>query len=347
MRLIKIITTILIVIIIPVLALIAIATITDYKPNDVGLIIQNEGAENISDSVFSVLIWNIGYAGLSSEMDFFYDGGKNVRPDENTVVTNLQKISTFLGNHRNTDFILLQEVDKKSKRSYFTDEVAEIESLFPNHHPGFAYNYKVAFVPMPPSNPMGKVSSGLLSLSKPQPNKVERFSFPGNYSWPKNLFMLDRCFLVSRFKLKGQKELVVINTHNSAYDDGSLRDNQMNYLRSFLLEQFEKGNYVLVGGDWNQSPPGFSPDFDGYLFDDSDYKEISRDYLPQNWNWAYTNKTPTNRRVNIPFEKEKTVTTVIDFYLLSPNIEVLELKVTDLGFSNSDHQPVYLSFKLL
>lgn len=347
MRIIKIITLILIVIITPLLFLIVTATITDYKPKEVELVSQNEKSTVISDSLFSVLIWNIGYAGLSSEMDFFYDGGKNVRPNEEIVKKNIVQISSFLEKQKNTDFILLQEVDKKSKRSHFIDEAAEFQKLFSNYHSDFAQNYKVTFVPLPPTKPMGKVNSGLLSLSKARPYKAERFSFPGNYAWPKNLFMLDRCFLVSRFKLENKKELVIINTHNSAYDDGTLRDNQMNYLKSFLLEEYGKGNYIVVGGDWNQSPPNLIPDFSGFQFDDKNYKEINENYLPKDWNWVYTNKIPTNRRVDIPFEKEKTLTTIIDFYLLSPNLKALEIKTVDLNFSNSDHQPVYLSIKLL
>lgn len=347
MRFIKFTSYFLLVLIFSVVLLIVISTITDYKPAETELIAQNEDAPLINDSIFSALIWNIGYAGLSAKMDFFYDGGKQVRPDEKTVDKNLKEITSFLKHYNKTDFVILQEVDEKSKRSYNKNEISAIKSSLADHSSYFAYNYKVAFVPLPPSKPMGRVSSGLLSFSKARPAKVERHSFPGNYSWPKNLFMLDRCFLVSRFSLKNKKELLVINTHNSAYDDGTLRDNQMNYLKSFLLAEYKKGNYIVVGGDWNQSPPNFVSDFMEYQFDDINYKEIPNDYLPKNWNWAYVNKIPTNRRVDIPFNKGTSRTTVIDFYLLSPNIKVLETQTIDIDFSNSDHQPVYLSFKLL
>ena len=26
-----------------------------------------------------------------------------------------------------------------------------------------------------------------------------------------------------------------------------------------MLEEYEKGNYIVVGGDWNQCPPDFKP----------------------------------------------------------------------------------------
>ena len=70
--------------------------------------------------------------------------------------------------------------------------------------------------------------------------------------------MLDRCFVVSRFNLSNGKDLVLMNTHNSAYDaGGKLRDAEMPIIRDLMIEEYEKGNYVVAGGDWNQNPPGY------------------------------------------------------------------------------------------
>ena len=70
--------------------------------------------------------------------------------------------------------------------------------------------------------------------------------------------MLDRCFVVSRFQLENGKELVLLNTHNSAYDaGGKMRDEEMPVIRDLMLKEFEKGNYVVAGGDWNQNPPSY------------------------------------------------------------------------------------------
>ena len=66
--------------------------------------------------------------------------------------------------------------------------------------------------------------------------------------------MLDRCFLLSRLALPDGKELVLINTHNEAFDDGSQRNQQMAVLKELMLKEYEKGNYVITGGDWNLNP---------------------------------------------------------------------------------------------
>jgi hypothetical protein len=160
------------------------------------------------------------------------------------------------------------------------------------------------------------------------------------------VFMLDRCFLVNRYPLSGGRELLVINTHNSAYDDGSLRKAQMEYLHGFLMEEYGKGNYVIVGGDWNQTPYGFEPEFERDVFDTIQLSYVPGDYLPGDWTWLYDPTVPTNRRVDIPYKAGVSRTTVIDFYLLSPNLEPLFVEGVYLGFIHSDHQPVLAGFKL-
>lgn len=328
---------------------VAYASISDYKPKPTEVIFESDFPDTIDvNKSLRLMIWNIGYCGLSDDMDFFYDGGKQVRTSKENVNENYKFINSTLHNNDSLDFILLQEVDLHSKRSYFLNELDSFILTLPNFKSFFGKNYDVIFVPTPPTNPLGRVKSGLVSFTKFNPSSVTRFSFPGNYSWPVKLFMLDRCFLVKRFPTNNQKELIVINTHNSAYDDGSLKKQQMEYLKIFLTAEFEKGNYIIVGGDWNQNPPDI---------DYSDIKEnsptkrfvlnpINKDYLPDDWTWFYDSENPTNRYLNAPYEKGKTITPIIDFYLMSPNIFPESIKTQDYKFQHSDHQPVISKVKL-
>ncbi|NOX35563.1 MAG: endonuclease/exonuclease/phosphatase family protein [Deltaproteobacteria bacterium] len=326
--------------------LVGYASISDYKPAPTTLVFSNKNARIIPESkIYTLIAWNIGYGGLGRDMDFFYDGGKQVRPQKKIVKKNISAIETFISRQTGIDFFLLQEVDKKSRRSYYFDEVAKIAGLFPGFHSSFGKNYDVFFVPVPPASPLGAVLSGLQTLSRFEPVLVIRHSFPGNYAWPQGLFMLDRCFLVSRYRLDKKRELLVINTHNSAYDDGTLRSNQMAYLKNFLIREYEKGNYVIVGGDWNQCPPGFNPEFRQNLMDKKNRMDIKKDYLPD-WQWAYDQKIPSNRRLAAPYDEKTTLTTLIDFFLVSPNIEIKKIQGIYLNFEHSDHNPVKLEVKL-
>jgi len=342
--------SILLIIIIAIVVFFAVfliyATVNDYNPKAEITVFNSKKPDMLSDTAkLDILIWNIGYCGLNSEMDFFYDGGEHVFPEKDIVINNLEGVKEYLLANENTDFILLQEVDKISRRSHKINQFDTISKLFPERNAVFGKNYDVFFVPQPVTKPMGVVRSGLMTISKYVPTKVTRHSFPGNYSWPVGLFFLDRCFLVNRFSLANEKELLIINTHNSAYDDGSLREQQMNYLSDFLTAEYKKGNYIIVGGDWNQCPPNFTPDFKENVMDNESRKDISPEFLNK-WTWAYENSLPTNRRVATPYIKGESLTTVIDFYLLSPNIEKLSIENVNLNFKHSDHQPVKISIKL-
>ncbi len=323
------------------------ATADDYRPPLVELQYDNDQADTLPDSAsLNLLIWNIGYCGLDASMDFFYDGGDQMRPSKEGVVANINGVVKTLSPQLTADFLLLQEVDRDSKRSYHLNEYEIIEAHFHDFNAQFGMNYRVSFVPIPLKNPMGSVESGLMTLSRFNPSTVTRHSFPGNYSWPVKLFMLDRCFMVNRYPVSDGNELLIINTHNSAYDDGSLRREQMAFLKEFLLEEYAKGNYVLVGGDWNQTPYGFEPSFPTQQFDTLNLTYIEKDYPASDWFWAFDPTLPTNRRVTFPYDRSSSLTTVIDCYLLSPNIEMEKVKTLDVDFRFSDHQPVLLKARL-
>ncbi len=322
------------------------STINDYKPDKIIQIFKTEEPDLLDEtSEFSLLIWNIGYCGLNKEMDIFYDGGKNVRPTGEKIIENLNGVKSFLNQKNQTDFILLQEVDKESKRSYRINEYDSVQKLFPEYFCSYGKNYDVFFVPTPPSEPMGKVDGGLMTLSKYLPSESVRYAFPGNYDWPISIFILDPCFLVNRYSLKNEKEFIVVNTHNSAYDDERLKKEQTEYLKQFLLDEHKNGNYIIVGGDWNQCPPNCTEHFKTDKPDNEIRTNIPSDFL-ENWKWMYDNSLPTNRSVKTPYVKGKTPTSVIDFFLLSPNIEAISIKTVDLGFEFSDHQPVEAVIKL-
>jgi endonuclease/exonuclease/phosphatase family metal-dependent hydrolase len=291
------------------------------------------------------LTWNIGYCGLDRDMDFFYDGGTKVMTPRINCLENLEAIKKFLSSNDSIDFFLIQEIDRNSKRSYHFDEYDTIRKVLEDYHPFFATNYKVSFVPVPPASPMGKVLSGIALFSKQQPSSSVRYAFPGQYGFPKQLFMLDRCFMVNRYLLNNGKELLVINTHNEAFDPGEIRKAQMAYLKEFLLAEYAKGNYIIAGGDWNQSPPDFKPEFSHTLVN-KDQMMMTSDYLPSEWKWIYDNSRPSNRSVITSYDPSTTTTTVIDIFLLSPNIRDISIECLNLNFENSDHNPVRIKVRL-
>jgi len=323
------------------------STLTWYNPPQKLVLKENTKPDTIPcDSIFSILSWNIGYAGLGDDMDFFYDGGKKVRDTKERTLINLDSIKTFLKRNSSSAFILIQEVDLHSKRSYYINEVDTLTSH--TNYSALAPNYVVKFVPIPPGSPMGQVNSGILSLSQYIPENSIRYGYPGKFGWPVRLFNLRRCMLVNHYPTSNGKEFVLINTHMSAFDDGSLKKREMLYLKEFILIEYSKGNYVVAGGDWNQSPPGFPLTQFGEIFKSESFllTNIAADFMPDSWKWVFDPKTPTNRYLNELYTPGKTTRCVLDIFLVSPNVEVLENKTTDLNFRNSDHNPIEMKFKL-
>jgi len=105
------------------IGLLAYAKVTDFKPEEKEIIGRTENPSVLKDSLsISLLIWNIGYAGLDKNMDFFKDGGTKVITPKDRYLENIDGIGDFLLNNDTIDFILLQEVDRNSKRSYRGDQ---------------------------------------------------------------------------------------------------------------------------------------------------------------------------------------------------------------------------------
>lgn len=355
MRFLKLITkfmisTIVIIFLLLILFL-AMATLSDYRPPEREAIsaTKNSKPAKLKNNEITILTWNIGYCGLGKEMDFFYEGGKQVRPSIENLNRYMNGIAGFIQTNAQTDFILLQEVDKKAKRSHWMNQVEIFGKILKNHDFVFAKNYDVPFVPVPLRNPMGKVSAGLLNFTMYSPVTSERVSFPGDLGWPNSLFLLDRCYLIQRFVTANDKILVIMNTHNSAFDNGEKRKKQLSLLKSEALKEYQNGNYVVIGGDWNLNPPGFlfSDISNGDLASNNIIGGIDPDLFTSDWTWVYDKNTPTNRQVNSPYQQGKTPVTILDFFLLSPNIKFLEINAFDLGFEYSDHNPVKIKLMLL
>ncbi len=324
------------------------STITYYDPPQKVILAENIKPDTIRcNSDLSVLSWNIGYAGLGDNMDFFYDNGKKVRDTQERTIINLDSINLFLKRKISNTFFLIQEVDLHSKRSYFINERETLVSQS-GYHAALAPNYVVNFVPIPPTSPMGQVNSGVLSLSKFLPKSSTRYGYPGKFGWPNRLFNLRRCMLVNRYPTTNGKEFILINTHMSAFDDGSLKKQEMQFLKDFIMGEYSKGNYVLVGGDWNQSPPNFAITTFGENYKSESFKltNISPDFIPNDWKWVFDPKSPTNRYLNESHTPGKTFRSIIDIFLVSPNVEIIQSQTFDLNFRNSDHNPISMTFKL-
>lgn len=334
-------------------------TFTDYQPLQVEAVEQYTSSDKsiISDSTLSFMIWNTGYGGLGKDMSFFYDAGyyytsgkHQIRQDLPTVQHNITGAIDLLKND-DSDFYLFQEVDYDSKRSYYINQFEKFGDTKTGYASYFAKNLDVQRIPIPLLEfwrVYGKAKSGLGTYSRYEAKAAKRLQLPGAYDWPDYIFQLDRCIGYHTYPLKNGKELVVLNIHNSAYDKGGfMKKKQVEFFKQLVTNEYEKGNYVVAGGDWNQCPPGVSEQlFLKQKVEDFNQTNIPKDLFPSDWTWAYDDTVPTNRKMNEVYDPETSMMALIDFYLVSPNVEVLSVKGINQQFEFSDHQPVKMEIRL-
>ncbi len=348
-KILKVIGGLLLVIVILAAAFLGLMTAWEYRPAaEEPLQVPEamaEGEPLAAGSSFSVLSFNTGYAGLSKDEDFFMDGGTKVEPETRELVEqNIAGISGILAD-QHTEIYMLQEVDVNSDRSYNIDQTEAYSSEL--GLPGlFAYNFKAKIVPYP--IPMiGKVESGLYTMTGFKTASASRIALPESFSWPVKTCNLKRCILISRIPVEGtDKELVLMNFHLEAYDSGEGKIAQTKLLASLLQGEYEKGNYVIAGGDFNQIFEGI----DKYPIWEDDWVPgmIMNADLPEHYAFAVRDNVPTCRLLNGPYSGnyQDSQVFVIDGFVVSDNIQVDSVENIDVGFEYSDHQPVRLAVTL-
>ena len=354
-------------IILLVAAFFGILTIAEYRPADTeNLDIQSHAGTTLqygnagrpaapvlarpsTGAPFSVLTWNIGYASLDESQDFFMDGGKGIRPaNKENVRRNLAGIREFIS-AAYCDVTLIQETDIASRRSYHIDQRAFLTEYFTGTS-AFAHNYRCIFVPIPFPEAIGKVSSGLLTLSQFRTSEALRLSLPNPFKWPVRAANLKRCLLASRIPLENSAaELVIVNLHLEAYDSSGGREAQTKALLNFLYSEYAKGNYCIAGGDFNQNFPGIDPV--RFAVKHSEYfaaGALNPSLLAEGWRFAADTRTPSCRLLNEPYSGnfEDTQLYIIDGFILSPNVELIGIEAFNLDFKYSDHNPVKINVVL-
>lgn len=346
----KVFGCILLVLVLAAGGLVGFLSIREYRPEAVEdvTVEQADKTTVLAKQEVSVLSFNIGFCGLGDNADFFMDGGKEVfATDDARAKENLEKVTKLI-QEKNPDFTILQEVDKDSKRTSRFDQTAALmkNTAFSG---AFAMNYSCPFVPYPVP-PIGRVNSGLLTLTPYQTTSAQRISLPCPFAWPIRTANLKRCLLTSRIPIEGSdKELVLVNLHLEAYDDGEGKAAQTKMLLDILEKEYQKGNYVIAGGDFNQTFTGCLEKFP--IVKEEYWKPgvLENQELPEGWKFVYDLDTPSCRLLNQPYAPKDPTTQhyVLDGFIVSPNLEVKSVEALDLGFKFSDHNPVYLEATLL
>ena len=95
---------------------------------------------------YTALTYNAGFGAYTPDFTFFMDGGtQSWANSKESVINCINGVST-VAKEQKADFVLYQEVDTDSTRSYHVNEKEQIQSEFSGCNSTFAQNYHSAFL---------------------------------------------------------------------------------------------------------------------------------------------------------------------------------------------------------
>lgn len=314
--------------------------------------LENFDSSNMSLSkTYKVGTYNVGFGAYLPDYSFFMDGGKYSRCYSKESSTSAINGAAGLSIEHKPDFMMFQEVDRDSTRSYHVNQEELITDIYKNYYETFAVNYDSAYLFYPFNEPIGASYSGIAVYSKYAMRDSLRRSLPISTGFSKFLD-LDRCYLVNRIDVENGKELVLFNVHLSAYGNSDeIREGQLNMLFGDIKNEIEKGNYIICGGDFNHDLKADEKDSENreswaYPFPRSKMPkgvEFAMDQLDKD---ILKNMPESNRNNDTAYIPGKTYVCTLDGFIISDNIEMKNYQIIDTGYAYSDHQPVFMEFKL-
>lgn len=301
--------------------------------------------------LYCAMTYNVGFGAYSDDYSFFMDGGEHSWAlSEEAVYENIAG-SIHLLEVFHPDFMFIQELDVDSTRSYHIDQRELFAEAFPEYDMIFAHNYlNSPFLMWPLFEPHGTITAGIGTYAKFPMQDAVRRSLPIMDNFSKYLD-LDRCYTRVAVPTENGAYLCLYNLHLSAYgNDPELGKKQITMLLEDMQADYDAGNYVICGGDFNH---------DLKLAEGAEAREtwaqpFPRSMLPAEFKMAMDFLSAeriamtinTSRDSGAPYELLKTKTYMLDGFLISDNVEFVELNTVNGGFEYSDHNPLVLYFRL-
>lgn len=292
-------------------------------------------------ATIDILTWNLGYAGLGAGSDFVADGGAHYfPPSRQAAKDNAHGIAAFLETQRDADVILLEELAGRSPVNYWVDLRRSVDRVFPQRDRIFFADFKTRLMPFPL-----RMSHGQGIYSRRAVESVDVRPLPAEDD---GIFGVRRRYAatVARLPIAGGGAWTIASVHLAAFDDDALvRTEQLRQLLVWAQGEYSAGNHVVLGGDWNlQLAQTDFPNTTERRFLFWVYP-FPQDALPEGWKIVADASTPSVRTNERPYRRGENYTTVIDGFIVSPNVEPVEVHGFDLDFQHSDHQPVRARFR--
>ncbi len=303
------------------------------------------------DQTYTALTWNVGYGAFNRDFSAFTDGGTESRARSlQHVFDNLIHCVDRI-HAEAADFVLLQEVDRKSDRAWRVDEAEVIRETLGDYQSYYVQNLNSPYLILPVKLPIGAAKSGLLTFANRDIFRAERQSLPVEADWHK-LLDLDRCYSVCQIPTDDGRMLSLFNLHFSPrIADEAVPAQQLSMLLEQMKAEYDKGNYAVAGGDFNMDLLGDSGAVFGVDGGDCPWaRPIDTGLFPEGITLVDSldaaHPVPSHRSVDTGYVPGESFVATVDGFIVSDNVEVLNCHVVNEVFECSDHNPVVLRFRL-
>ena len=114
-----------------------------------------------------------------------------------------------------------------------------------------------------------------------------------------------------------------------------------------MKAEYRKGNYVIAGGDFNQTFAEAAP-IGGSWEGKWTPGVFAEDELPHYIDLVYDGTRPSCRSLDQPYtgDRENHAFYLIDGFLMTDNLKLNHVETVDLNFEYSDHNPVMVQVTL-
>lgn len=293
-------------------------------------------AEALAGDALNITVWNLGYGGLGAGSDFVADGGEHMFPPSRAAVQgNVDFIAQTLAAEE-ADVLVFQEIAHGGPVNYWVNLKGAVDRTLASRDSAFFADFQTRLMPWPLRLEHGQAiySNAAIAETTVVPLPAEDSA----------IFGVKRRYasLVARIpRTEGGPGWTIASVHLAAFDeDAAVRTRQLNELLAWAQAEYERGQHVVLAGDWNfqiaetNFPHTTDEHFLFWLF------PFPQDALAEGWRIAADASAPSVRTNHQPYVAGENYVTTIDGFIVSPNVAVESVAGVDFQFAHTDHQPV-------
>ena len=312
------------------------------SPRYGGVPFSGPDGRGAAGTVLRIVTWNIGYGSLGAGADFIADGGRSIRAlGRRSIAAAVDAIGRTLQG-LDADIVLLQEVAAASVATRGIDVRGGVLRALDGYRAAFWEDFATTMLP-PPFD----ISNGMMTLSRPAAPGCTAQALPQEPGFRFGFLKKHYGALATRIPTEDGRKWAILNIHLSAFDDGGrVRARQVAALLELAEAEYRRGAHVVVGGDWNMRlvDSSFPHETEEHFL--SWIHDFPHKTVPEGWSFAVDPSAPSVRTLHRPYEEGVNYVTIVDGFLVSPNVEIDRVETTDLAFLHTDHHPVTISVRM-